>query len=202
VLDDRGEASPTPCAGRPLYRRPASSKPISRSSRLRFAQPWRRLIPARLAPAAPSRGRIRFHLASVDLRQSSDRMKTLKSWMSVAARVRRLCALDEAGRRKAAAPALSDPRPCGFRASLRATHGEELRHLRGGAGKAPSPFGRRAGGCTTSSAYGDGQRLLKSSAAEGMRHDAPQRSAIRLSVELMVRCRCSRRSRSAQRRKP
>ncbi len=70
------------------------------------------LVAARLAPLRRAVDVFGFHLASVDLRQSSDRHEeTLKELMKVARVAEDYSALDEAGRQKLLIALLSDPRP-------------------------------------------------------------------------------------------
>ena len=70
------------------------------------------LVPARLAPLRRAIDVFGFHLASVDLRQSSDRHEeTLKELLSVARVVDDYSSLDEAQRQKLLTDLLRDPRP-------------------------------------------------------------------------------------------
>ncbi len=70
------------------------------------------LVPARLAPLRRAVDVFGFHLASVDLRQSSDRHEeTLKELLSVARVCGDYSALNEAARQKLLLELLRDPRP-------------------------------------------------------------------------------------------
>ncbi|VFU10084.1 phosphoenolpyruvate carboxylase [Methylocella tundrae] len=103
------------------------------------------LVPARLGPLRRAVDVFGFHLASVDLRQSSDRHdETLKELLRVARVVDDYSALDEAQRQKLLVDLLRDPRPLRVPGVAYSPRTEEELEIFESARDARQSFGARA----------------------------------------------------------